>query len=56
MLCKAYIYADFKKRFSGTEYKSYFWAVCKSGTPEEFNRVMGELRQLESKAYNYLMD
>lgn len=56
MLCKAYIYANFRKRFSGIEYKSSFWAVCKFGTPEEFNKVMGELRQLELKAYDYFMD
>lgn len=42
--CARHVY--FRKKFSDIEFKSYFWQVCKSGTPEEFNHVMGELKTL----------
>ncbi|KAJ9542857.1 hypothetical protein OSB04_029363 [Centaurea solstitialis] len=54
--CARHVYSNFRKKFNGIEYRSLFWAASKAGTPEEFERVMQEIKDLSRQAYDDLME
>jgi len=55
-LCARHIYANFKKRFDGEQYRNLFWAIVRSTTEQLFQKHMDEMKQLEPTAYTHLMD
>ncbi|KAM7477375.1 hypothetical protein LguiA_025588 [Lonicera macranthoides] len=53
--CDWHIYANLRKRYNGAEMRSKFWEACKTGTPEKFKGVIGEIYALDNGAHEYLM-
>ncbi|KAJ9543477.1 hypothetical protein OSB04_023184 [Centaurea solstitialis] len=47
--CARHIYANFKKKFTGIQFRALFWAASKAGTPEEFQCVMQEIKGFLTK-------
>ncbi|KAI3525338.1 hypothetical protein L1887_04054 [Cichorium endivia] len=54
--CARHIYEDFTEKFPTTQFKRLFWAASKASYPQEFDRVMEEIRVANPDAYQYLMD
>nr|KAJ0215063.1 hypothetical protein LSAT_V11C300144060 [Lactuca sativa] len=55
MNCARHIYANFRKAFTGVEYKKLFWAAFRSCTEGDFKRHMESIKKLSPSAYEYLM-
>ncbi|KAL7584502.1 hypothetical protein Lser_V15G42910 [Lactuca serriola] len=54
--CARHIYANFRKRFSGSKFENLFWKASKATTEAQFNVVMKEIGKLNLEAVVYLMD
>ncbi|KAM7526282.1 hypothetical protein LguiA_016184 [Lonicera macranthoides] len=54
--CARHIYANFRKQQNGAKFKSLFWRAAKSGTPEEFDDVIKEIKKLSKDAHKYLIE
>ena len=52
--CARHIYANFRKAFSGLEFKKLFWASAMSCVEGDFNRNMETMRRLNPSAFEYL--
>ncbi|KAI3749328.1 hypothetical protein L2E82_19936 [Cichorium intybus] len=53
--CARHIYANFKKKYNGEEYKNLFWAAASCTVEPEFTSVMEKLKAIDVGAYKYLM-
>ncbi|CAI9287755.1 unnamed protein product [Lactuca saligna] len=53
--CVMHIYANFRKTFTGLEYKKLFWAASISCTQGDFKRHMESIKKLNPSTYEYLM-
>ena len=53
--CARHIFANFRKVFSGIEFRNLFWAASKSTTPREFKVNMERIKTISSAAYDLLM-
>ncbi|XP_023740456.1 uncharacterized protein LOC111888537 [Lactuca sativa] len=53
--CARHIYANFKKAYTGLEFKRIFWASAMSCVEGDFKKHMGEIKKLNPSAYEYLM-
>ncbi|XP_024962889.1 uncharacterized protein LOC112503052 [Cynara cardunculus var. scolymus] len=53
--CARHIDANFKK-YTSIQFRSLFWVASKSGTPQEFEEIMQEIRSLSPHAYEHLME
>ena len=53
--CARHIYANFRKVYSGVEYRKLFWAASKSTTEGDFKYYMESIKTLSSDAYDILM-
>ncbi|KAI3512307.1 hypothetical protein L1887_19622 [Cichorium endivia] len=53
--CARHIYANFKKKYNGEEYKNPFWATASCTVEPEFTSVMEKLKAIDVGAYKYLM-
>ncbi|KAL4568723.1 hypothetical protein LXL04_024338 [Taraxacum kok-saghyz] len=53
--CARHIYANFKKAYTGLDYKKLFWASAMSCKEGDFKRSMAELKKLSHGAYDYVM-
>nr|GEU96676.1 hypothetical protein [Tanacetum cinerariifolium] len=54
--CTRHIYADFKKKWSGLQFKRLFWKAAASSMNEQFLKVMEEIKALDDNAYTWLVD
>ncbi|CAI9269191.1 unnamed protein product [Lactuca saligna] len=52
--CARHVYANFKKKFTGAEYRKLFWFAAKA-TTTKFEDIMKEIKLIESTAYEHLM-
>nr|KAJ0208880.1 hypothetical protein LSAT_V11C400179400 [Lactuca sativa] len=55
-LCARHILANFHKKFKGEQYFKPFWRVVNATTVPKFEAAMNEIKSLESRAYDYLID
>ncbi|KAJ9566824.1 hypothetical protein OSB04_002790 [Centaurea solstitialis] len=53
--CARHIYENFRKVYSGVEFRNLFWKASKASYPLEFDRVMHEMKTTNPGAYDYLM-
>ena len=53
--CARHIYANFKKRYSGVEFRKLFWLASKATTEQHFLSYMREIRQLDPAAHQHLL-
>lgn len=53
--CARHIYANFRKTYSGVEFRNLFWAAAKSTTEGEFKINMGKIKSISVAAYEHLM-
>ncbi|KAK1439423.1 hypothetical protein QVD17_05241 [Tagetes erecta] len=54
--CTRHIYANFKKKYRGLQFKSLFWAAANSTTKQFFEEKMEELKTISKSAYDHLME
>nr|XP_043616053.1 uncharacterized protein LOC122587969 [Erigeron canadensis] len=54
--CARYIYENFRKVYSGVEYRNLFWKAAKSTYPAQFDDVMKEIKASNPNAFKYLME
>ncbi|KAL4583469.1 hypothetical protein LXL04_008042 [Taraxacum kok-saghyz] len=52
--CARHIYANFKKSYSGVEFRKLFWFASKATTEQLFLSYMREIRQLDPAAHQHL--
>nr|KAJ0214107.1 hypothetical protein LSAT_V11C400181220 [Lactuca sativa] len=55
-LCARHIQANFHKKFKGEQYFKPFWRAVNATTVPKFEAAMNEMKSLESRAYDYLID
>ncbi|CAI9288416.1 unnamed protein product [Lactuca saligna] len=54
--CARHIYANFKKRFKGEQYRKLFWAAAASTTQPKFEAEMNYIKTIDPLAYEHLME
>lgn len=54
--CARHIYANFKKRFKGEQYRKLFWAAAASTTQPKFEAEMNSIKKIDPLAYEHLME
>ncbi|CAI9267628.1 unnamed protein product [Lactuca saligna] len=54
--CARNIYANFKKRFKGEQYRKLFWAAAASTTQPKFEAEMNYIKTIDPLAYEHLME
>ncbi|KAJ9548999.1 hypothetical protein OSB04_021542 [Centaurea solstitialis] len=54
--CARHIYENFRKVFSGVEFRNLFWRASKASYPQLFESVMNEIRIANPSAHKYLME
>nr|GFC18524.1 hypothetical protein CTI12_AA105810 [Tanacetum cinerariifolium] len=52
--CTRHIYANFKKKWSGLQFKRLFWKAAASSMNEQFLEVMEEIKALDENAYTWM--
>lgn len=52
--CARHIYANFKAQYPGLLLRNYFWQAAKSYEVKYFNEAMEMIKQINSKAWEYL--
>nr|KAJ0213335.1 hypothetical protein LSAT_V11C400182760 [Lactuca sativa] len=55
-LCARHILANFHKKFKGEQYFKPFWRAVNATTVPKFEATMNEIKSLESRAYDYLIE
>nr|KAJ0187898.1 hypothetical protein LSAT_V11C900482980 [Lactuca sativa] len=55
-LCARHILANFHKKVKGEQHIKPFWRVVNTTTVLKFEATMNEIKSLESRAYDYLID
>ncbi|CAI9303766.1 unnamed protein product [Lactuca saligna] len=53
--CARHIYANFRKVYSGVQFRNMFWAAAKSTTEGDFKFNMERIRAISFAAYDHLM-
>lgn len=53
--CARHIYANFRKAYTGLEFKKLFWAAAMSCVEGDFKRHMDKIKKLNTGAYEHLM-
>nr|XP_017245786.1 PREDICTED: uncharacterized protein LOC108217466 [Daucus carota subsp. sativus] len=53
--CARHIYANFKKKWDGAQYRKWFWVAAKSSTKAEFGKAMSSILTLSKNAHKWLM-
>ena len=54
--CARHIYANFRKKFSGVEFRNLFWKAAKATYPSRFERIMGQIQSVSNEAHTHLME
>ncbi|XP_023739032.1 uncharacterized protein LOC111887041 [Lactuca sativa] len=53
--CARHIYANFRKVYSGVQFRNMFWAAAKSNIEGDFKFNMERIREISSAAYDHTM-
>nr|GEY19826.1 hypothetical protein CTI12_AA098400 [Tanacetum cinerariifolium] len=53
--CTRHIYANFKKKYSGLQYRRLFWAAASCTLEQQFLQIMDQIKLLDANAYDYLI-
>ncbi|GJT77517.1 pentatricopeptide repeat-containing protein [Tanacetum coccineum] len=53
--CARHIYENFRKQFSGVQFRNLFWAASKATYPEKFNKIMDRIKRANPMAHQYLI-
>ncbi|GKB64869.1 hypothetical protein Tco_0921055, partial [Tanacetum coccineum] len=56
MQCARHIYANFKKKWSGLQYKRLFWGATSCTADSQFLLKMEEIKELDLAAYKWLVE
>ncbi|KAJ0585815.1 putative transposase, mutator type, MULE transposase domain-containing protein [Helianthus annuus] len=54
--CVRHIYANYKKKYRGEQFKNLFWKAANATTEEYFEKKMEELKNINKGAYTHLME
>lgn len=54
--CARHIYENFRKSFSGVEFRSLFWAASKASYPVLFGKIMNNIKKANPLAAKYLLE
>ncbi|KAL7610503.1 hypothetical protein Lser_V15G13867 [Lactuca serriola] len=54
--CARHIYASFKKRSKGKQYRKLFWVAAASTTQPKFEAEMNSIKTIDRLAYEHLME
>ncbi|CAI9271593.1 unnamed protein product [Lactuca saligna] len=54
--CARHVYANFKKKYTGVEFRKLFWRAAKSTTESAFRSYMREINAMSTHAYDHLME
>ncbi|CAI9290959.1 unnamed protein product [Lactuca saligna] len=54
--CARHIYTNFKKKYTGVEFRKLFWRAAKSTTESAFRSYMREINAMSTHAYDHLME
>ncbi|GJR64872.1 hypothetical protein Tco_0010937 [Tanacetum coccineum] len=54
--CARHIYANFRKKFTGVQFKNLFWKAAKATYPAKFEKVMTEIKDISKEAHKHLME
>ena len=52
--CARHIYENFRKDFSGLEFRLLFWGAAKASYPQLFKKIMLKIKNANPKAHEYL--
>ncbi|CAI9296360.1 unnamed protein product [Lactuca saligna] len=55
-LCARHILANFNTRFKGEHFMKPFWKAVKATTKQKHEAAMKEIKELDSRAFDYLME
>ncbi|GKB15912.1 hypothetical protein Tco_0849835, partial [Tanacetum coccineum] len=55
-LCARHIYANFCKKYGGVVYRNLFWAASKTTNHDKWVHIMGQLKEVNEEAHQYLME
>ena len=53
--CARHIYENFKRVFSGVEFRNLFWNTAKASYQLDYERIMNEIKAANPNAYDYLI-
>ena len=53
--CTRHVFANFKKKFSGMQFRRLFWCAASSTLEAQFDHYMSQIRELDQEAYDYLL-
>ncbi|GKB52447.1 multidrug resistance-associated protein 5, partial [Tanacetum coccineum] len=51
MQCARHIYENFRKNYSGLEFKNFNWATSKASYPQLFNKIMDKIESVNPNAH-----
>ncbi|CAI9291251.1 unnamed protein product [Lactuca saligna] len=54
--CARHVYANFKKKYTGVDFRKLFWRAAKSTTESAFRSYMREINAMSTHAYDHLME
>ncbi|XP_071699011.1 uncharacterized protein [Rutidosis leptorrhynchoides] len=54
--CARHIYENFRKKYSGVEFRNLFWASSKCSYPVLFNTTMEKVKAANPNAFTYLIE
>ncbi|GKD49269.1 hypothetical protein Tco_1278245 [Tanacetum coccineum] len=54
--CAQYIYANFKRKWSGLQYKILFWGVASCTVDQQFLLKMEQIKELDPAAHKWLVE
>ncbi|XP_071740689.1 uncharacterized protein [Rutidosis leptorrhynchoides] len=52
--CARHIYENFRKKYSGVDFRNMFWAASKSSYPVLFDTIMEQVKSANPNAFKYL--
>ncbi|GJZ87367.1 hypothetical protein Tco_0658977 [Tanacetum coccineum] len=55
-LCARHIYANFCKKYGGVVFRNLFWAASKTTNHDKWVHIMGQLKEVNEEAHQYLME
>ncbi|GJZ77422.1 multidrug resistance-associated protein 5, partial [Tanacetum coccineum] len=54
--CARHIYDNFRKHYTGLEFRNLFWAASKASYPELFHKIIDKIKSANPNAHKYRMD
>ncbi|GJY69557.1 multidrug resistance-associated protein 5 [Tanacetum coccineum] len=54
MQCARHIYENFRKNYSGLEFRNFNWATSKASYPQLFNKIMDKIESVNPNAHNVI--